>query len=118
MGDDGKTLVSCNVLADLYDVGGDWSALVDRWEPLGNILNGDPPRQSTQSTHAVVNGAVDGRVCLEYPRCRFLAPPSTIEHFRVAGYFGAGRYQYWLADSGQALVCVEGVPELQLPKGE
>jgi len=118
MGRDGKYLVACNVLGDLWDVGGNWERLTGRWGPLGNILEGNPPRTPRSETVAVANGAVDGLACLEYPRCRFVAPAREIEKFRARGWLESGQYQYWLSPHGQALVCVPGVPDLPAPPGK
>jgi hypothetical protein len=112
MGRRGRQLVACNLLADVYDVHGSWEALVGRWPPLGLVLEGNAPRTPGSEAFIAVNAAADGDVCAGYPRCRHLGSVMDLYTWYEAGYVEVGEYEIWLGESGQMLVCVEGLPEL------
>ena len=112
MGRQGQLLVACNLLADVYDVHGFWEELVGRWPPLGLVLEGNAPKTPGSEAFAAVNAAADGDVCAAYPRCRHLGSVMDLYTWYEAGYVEVGEYEIWLGESGQMLVCVEGLPDL------
>jgi len=118
MGKEGKYLIACNVLHDLYDVGGDWERLIGRWAKLEEILSGSPPREPTSGDFSVAGGAADGTACYNYPRCRFVGSTLELYGWEVDGYVDPGVYDLWLARSGQMLACVRGTPDLPGPPGK
>lgn len=118
MGARGQYLVACNVLHDLYDVGGRWCELTGRWSTLGNVLADSTIQQPQAGAFSVANGAADGLVCAEYPRCRHLGSTQDLYTWMARGYVDPGTYQIWLGASGQMLVCVPGIPAMLAPPGK
>lgn len=103
---EGKYLVACNVLADFYLAEGDWDSLIGRWAPLDNILDGNMPITPQGEDFTIANGAADGDVCLEYPRCRFLGAVSDVHVWQANEWVEPGRYDLWLGPGGGMMVCI------------
>lgn len=119
MGVHGQTLVACNVLADLYDVGGDWHRLEGRWAPLKRILSGAMFPQPTEVTQIVVQDANGTEVCRDYPRCRFLGMPSDIPiWYRHGDWDTVLPTELYVGPTGQVLVCILGLPDLPTAPGK
>lgn len=106
MHEEARYLVACNILTDLYLAGGDWEELRGRWAPLTNILAGNTPLSPRSEDFSVANGAADGAVCHEQPRCRFLGNLPDVHTWQARGWVKPGRYDLWLGPGGQMLVCI------------